>query len=194
MCSLPPVRPRSLTRLIVASTATGLVLLATSCSSPATTKEVVITPTINKGLCKLVAPSVVATVLSASINYPETLMHDSTTQCEYLAKNEANKAVIIRYNTDSNASTFAKSRTTFACRGIGLGQVNDLGDQAYYFEGQAGKNTVTTVVVLKGSLQLLVTGSGQIDQIGAVARYALNEYETKHSTSGKASGSNGHSR
>ena len=164
MCNLPPVRTRSLTRFFVAAAGAGLTLVATSCSSSTPTNEVVIRPTTNTGLCKLVAPSVVATVLSASVNYPETLRHDSTTQCEYFAKSEKDTAVIIRYDTDSSYSNFAKSRTTFEHRGLALGPINDLGDQAYYFEAEAGKNPVTTVVVLKDSLQLLVTGSGKIDR------------------------------
>jgi hypothetical protein len=186
VCNLPPVRPRSLTRFFVAAAGASLTLVATSCSSTSPQKEVVIRPTTNTGLCKLVAPSVVATVLSATINDPETLVHDSTTQCEYLAKSATDTAVIIRYDTDSSYSTFAKSRTTFERRGLALGPINDLGDQAYYFDEEAGKNPVTTVVVLKDSLQLLVTGSGKIGQIGAIARYALNEYEAKHPTGGEA--------
>jgi hypothetical protein len=127
------------------------------------------------------------------MNYPETLVHDSATECEYLAKDETGTAVIIRYDTDSNGSTFANSKKTFERRGLTLGQITDLGDQAFYFDGEAGKNTITTVVVLKDSLQLLVTGSGKIDQIGTIARYALNEYETTHSASGQANRPNGHS-
>ena len=192
MCSLPPVRPRLLTRFFVAAAGAGLTLLATSCSSPATTKkEVAIKPTTNKGLCKLVSPSVVATAFSVSMNFPVSLIHDSTTECEYLAKNEAGRAAIIEYDTAANDSTFAKSKVVFERRGLTLGPITHFGDQAYYFDGKVGKNTVTTVVVLKGSLQLLVTGSGPIDQIGAIARYALNEYETTHSTSGNANRSNG---
>lgn len=184
MCSLPPVQPRLLTRFFVVAVGAGLTLLATSCSSPATTKGVVIRPTTNKGLCKLVNPSVIATVFSVSMNYPVSLIRDSTTECEYLAKNETGSAVIIRYDTDSSGSTFAKGKVVFERRGLALGPITDLGDQAYYFDGKVGKNTITTVVLLKDSLQLLVTGSGQIDQIGAITRYALNEYETTHSTSG----------
>ena len=125
-------------------------------------------------------PAVVATVFTATINYPETLRHDTATECEYLATHEADVAVIIRYDTAANDSTFAKSAKTFEHRGLKLGQITGFGDQAYYFDNKAGKNIVTTVVVLKGSLQVLVTGSGQINQIGAIARYALNEYETTH--------------
>jgi hypothetical protein len=183
------VRSRLFTaRLLAAASGTVLALLASACSSTAPPKAVVIRPTTNTGLCKLVSPSVIATVFSATVDEPETLVHEPTTQCEYLAKNAADKAVIIRYDTDSNYSAFAKSRTTFERRGLELGPVEDLGDQAYYFDTEAGKNPVTTVVVLDGSLQLLVTGSGQIDQIGAIARYALNEYVTAHSSKASSSG------
>jgi hypothetical protein len=62
-----------------------------------------------------------------------------------------------------------------------LGQITGLGDQAYYFSEQVGQVSVTTVILLKGSLQLLTTGSATLDQIGSIARYALNQYEARNS-------------
>jgi hypothetical protein len=122
---------------------------------------------------------VVATALSVSMSFPETLARGSTTECVYRAK-EGTDAALIDFNTRSSKTVFARSQYVFEHRGLQLGQVQDFGDEAYYFNRKAGQNTVTTVVVLKDSLQLLVTGSGQINQIGAIARYALNEYEATH--------------
>jgi hypothetical protein len=176
------VRPRSFHRYFVAFVAAaGLALLATSCSSsPVTPKAAAITPTTNKGLCTLVAPSVIATVLSESMTFPETLTHNSTTECVYRSKQGSSTAVLILYETDSSGSTFAKSRENFERRGLKLGPITDLGDQAYYFSEKAGTGSVTTVAVAKGSLQLLVTGTATLDQIGSIARYALNQYEVMH--------------
>lgn len=89
--------------------------------------------------------------------------------------------MLILYETDSSSSAFAKSRETFERRGLQLGPITGLGDQAYYFSERAGKGSVTTVAVVKGSLQLLVTGSATLDQIGSIARYALDQYEAMHS-------------
>ena len=62
-----------------------------------------------------------------------------------------------------------------------LGPITGLGDQAYYFSEQTGQASVTTVVLVKGSLQLLITGSATLDQIGSIVRFALNQFETAHS-------------
>ena len=178
------MRPRFLHRCFVAFVAAAsLALVATSCSSPATTKAAVVTPTTNTGLCKLVAPSVVATALEESMTPAETLAHGSTTECVYRAKEGTGATVLILFKTDSSASAFAKSRENFERRGLKLGPITGLGDQAYYFSEQAGKSSVTTVAAVKGSLQLLVTGTGTLDQIGSIARFTLNEYETMHSPS-----------
>lgn len=181
-----PVRPRFFLGYIVA--AGGLSLVATSCSSshPATTTAP-ITPTTNTGLCKLVAPSVVATALSESMTFPETLAHNSSTECIYRSKQGTGTAVLIRYDTDSNSSTFAKSRDTFERRGEKLGPITGLGDQAFYFTEQSGQVSVTTVVLSKGHLQMLITGSATLNQIGSIARYALNQYEAKHSPASSSS-------
>ena len=156
--------PRCFIRYLVAAAA--LLLAATSCSSPATT-TVVVTPTTNKGLCTLVAPSVVATVLSESMTYPTTLAHGSTTECVYRSKQGAGTAVLIRYDTHSSISIFAKSKAAFERRGQKVGVVTGLGDQAYYFSEGTRQVGVTTVVLVKGSLQLLATGPVTLDQIGS---------------------------
>ncbi len=176
---MPPVRPPCFIWCLVA--AAGVALLATSCSSPAATTTAV-TPTTNTGLCKLVSPSVVATALSESMTFPETLVHESTTECVYRSKAGTSTAVLIRYDTNSSDSLFAKSKAAFQRRGQKLGPITGLGDQAYYFNEQSGQVSVTTVVLVKRTLQLLVTGSATLDQIGSIARYTLNQFEAKHSS------------
>ena len=180
MCAA--VRSRSFRGCLVAFVAAaGLALLATSCSSPATTNTAVVTPATNTGLCKLVGPSVVATALSTSMTYPETLAHGSTTECVYRSKEGTGAAVLIRYDTESSNSAFAKSKAVFERRGEKLGPITGLGDEAYYFNERTGQVSVTSVVLLKRHLQLLITGSATLDQIGSIARYAMNQYEAKHS-------------
>jgi hypothetical protein len=140
----------------------------------------VVKPTTNKGLCKLVAPSVVATALSESMTFPTSLIHDSTTECLFHSKTGTGAAILIRFDTHSSGSTFDKTKQAFERRGQKLGPITGLGDQAYYFSEKAGQVSVTTVVLLKGSLQLLTTGQATLDQIGSIARYALSQYEAMH--------------
>jgi hypothetical protein len=117
------------------------------------------------------------------MTFPTTLTRGSTTQCGYRAEHVADDAVIIRYDTRTSASRFAKYRTSFERRGLKLGPITGLGDQAYYFADQAGHTTVTTVVLLKGSLQVLVTGTAALDPIGSIARFTLGVYEARHTAS-----------
>ena len=158
-------------------------VFASVCSSPAGTPTASVRTTTNTGLCKLVPPSVVATALEESMNYPITLTRGTTTECEYRGVHSADAAVIIRYDTDTSVSNFARYRTSFERRGLKLGPITGLGDQAYYFADQAGHTTVTTVILLNGSLQVLVTGTGALDPIGSIARFTLAVYEARHTAS-----------
>jgi hypothetical protein len=135
MCNLPAVRPQLFVRCLVAGTT--LALVAASCSS--SPPPPAIKTTTNTGLCKLVAPSVVATALEVSMNYPKTLVHDSVTQCAYVATQRPGTAVFINYETNSSASAYQKSKEQFERRGLDLGPITGLGDQAYYFSTEAGK-------------------------------------------------------
>jgi hypothetical protein len=115
------------------------------------------------------------------MNVPKTIVHGATTQCGYSAKAAPGKAILIRYDTGSNASTFASSREVFERRGLKLGPISGLGDQAYYFSDHEGGATVATVVLISGRLQILITGTGSLDQIGSIARYALSQYNSTYS-------------
>jgi len=183
VCSLPPVRS-PLSRLTLLAL-TGLCLVASACSSHAETSTPTTHPktTTNTGLCTLVSRTLVATALNESMYAPTTLTRGATTECAYRAESVANATVIIRYDTDTSASAFVKYRTAFERHGLKLGPITGLGDQGYYFTEQAGYTTVSTVVLLKGSLQLLVTGTAAVNPIGSIARFALGEYEAKHTTS-----------
>jgi hypothetical protein len=155
-------------------------VLASACSSPAPKAAVSPKTTTNTGLCKLVVPSVVATALEESMDYPVTLKRGATTECAYRGIHTTTAAVIIRYDTGVTSANFANTRTTFERRGLKLGPISGLGDEAYYFDTQVGKSTVTTVVLLKGYLQVLVTGTATLDPIGSIARYTLAQYEETH--------------
>ena len=125
----------------------GLVVLASACSSPAPKAKAIPKTTTNTGLCKLVVPSVVATALEQSVNYPVTLTHGATTECAYPGIHSTSTAVIIRYDAGVSSDDFARTRTSFERRGLKLGPISGLGDQAYYFATKAGGSTVTTVVL-----------------------------------------------
>lgn len=117
------------------------------------------------------------------MNFPKTLTRGATTECAYSAVRATDAAVIIRYDTDISTSSFVRYRSLFEHRGQKLGPITGLGDQAYYFADETGRTTVTTVVLLNGSLQVLVTGTATLDQIGSIARFTLAAYEARHTGS-----------
>ncbi len=182
VCSVPQVR-NPLPRLALVALG-GLCLVATSCSSQAETVTPTTHPktTSNTGLCTLVSRTIVATALNESMYAPTALTQGATTQCAYRAESIPDGTVIIRYDTDTTVSSFVKYRSVFERHGLRLGPITDLGDQGYYFTEQVGHNTVSTVVLLEGSLQLLVTGTAALNPIGSIARFALGEWEAKHAT------------
>jgi hypothetical protein len=174
------VRRWPLITKFVTSVGSTLALAACVCSLTAAAGANTVKPTVNKGLCRLVSPSVVATALNASMNYPTTLNQRSTTVCAYSAKESAGTAVIIRYDSKSSSETFAKTKATFRHRGQKLAPITGLGDEAYYFSETAGKVTVTTIVVRSGSLQLLITGTSTVNPLGSLAQYALTHFASNH--------------
>lgn len=179
------MRPRSLGLVVAAAV---LAVFAASCSSTAKKPAVSVSATTNNsattntGLCTLVSPSVVATALSASMTFPTTLRHNSLTECVYRSKAGTGTTVLIRYDTKAGNSVFEKDKEVFQRKGQKLGPITGLGDQAYYFTERSGQASVTTVVVLQGSLELLTTGTATLDQIGSIARFALSQFQATHAS------------
>jgi hypothetical protein len=174
------VRRRLLITKFVTGVGSALALVSCVCPLTAAADASTVNPAVDKGFCRLVSPSVVATALSASMNYPTTLNQRSTTVCAYRAKRSAGTAVIIRYDSRSSRETFAKTKATFRHRGQKLAPITGLGDEAYYFSDTAGKVTVTTIVVRSGSLQLLITGTSMVNPLGSIAQYALTQFASSH--------------
>ena len=128
-------------------------------------------------------PSVVATALEQSVNYPVTLKRGATTECAYAGIHTTSTAVIIRYDTGVSAADFARSRTSFERRGLKLGPFRP-GRRGLLLATEAGHATVTTVVLRKGYLQVLVTGTGALDPIGSIAVHAGPIRRDTHRTRG----------
>ena len=132
------------------------------------------------GLCDLVGTSEVATLVSTNMQ-PQPVSHvqGASTQCLYRSKENAKAAILIRYDTDSSGAIFAQDRATFERGGQKVGQVNGVGDEGFYFTSTVGQASLNTVAVRQGSLQILVTGTGSLGQIGAITRHALTAYDSQ---------------
>ena len=95
------------------------------------------------------------------------------TVCTYKSTTQPQSA-IVRIETGTNAAAFAASKAQFATEGQTTTPAPGLGDQAYTSTLTAGGITNTTVVVLKGTTSLLVTGSATVPQVEALATQILN--------------------
>ncbi len=167
----------------------GLAFIASSCSSSPSKDSlsgVKVKPTQNTGLCKLVPPSVVATIIETNLQFPITLRHGNETQCVYRPTVESATSIIIGYDTNANAATFSKDRSTFEHQGQKLGPISGLASEAYYFVDASATNSVTTVVLLQNSLQLFIAGGATVQALENIAHYAVAQYESTHSLSPSA--------
>lgn len=81
--------------------------------------------------------------------------------------------VIIRFQTGENASSFAARKQGFNQSGEPTTDVSGLGDAAYSSTQGSGQTQTNTIVVLKGSVELLVTAPVILDDVSALARQIL---------------------
>ena len=87
-------------------------------------------------------------------------------------------AVFLRYDTGASCASFAKSRQAFENRGLKLGPVDGLGDEATTSASPRDTGSPSQrSSYCKGNSQILTTGTGEVDQIGAISRHALTQYE-----------------
>jgi hypothetical protein len=118
------------------------------------------------------------------MEYPISLTHGNATECVYKPKISSTTAVVLRYDTSVNASTFSLDRSIFERQGQKLGPIVGLAGEAYYFRDAGAENTVTTIVLLQNSLQLLVAGSATLQQLETIAHFAVMQFESAHPSVG----------
>jgi hypothetical protein len=81
--------------------------------------------------------------------------------------------VIVRFETAMTPASFAAARTQFDQNGEASTTVSGFGDAAYSSTLGSGQYANTTLVVLKGSTGLLVTGPASLAQIQALEQQIL---------------------
>jgi hypothetical protein len=132
---------------------------------------------------------VIATIMNTNMDpKPKTLVRGPSAQCYFQSRKSSSTEVLIRFDTDSNASTFASDRALFEKHGQKLAPISHLGDEAYYFADTIKGSPLTTVVARQGSLQVLVTGTGTWLQLGNIGHYALAQSVRSASKAPSSSG------
>jgi hypothetical protein len=122
--------------------------------------------------CASIPASEVNTDLGTSVGPPSSEIQGSVVVCTYKSST-APQSAIVRIETGTDAAAFVASKAQFATQGQTTPDAPGLGDQAYTSTLTAGGITNSTVVVLKGTTSILVTGSATVPQGEALAARIL---------------------
>ena len=122
--------------------------------------------------CALVPPSLVSTVYGASFGPPKAQTSGPVQVCLFLATTPV-ISVLVRFETDESAAAFNAARKQFDARGEHTVTSPRFGQKAYTVLLGSGRVSTGTVVVLKGSTELLVSGTGSLAKCEALADKVL---------------------
>jgi hypothetical protein len=122
--------------------------------------------------CSAVSPSEVKSTLGIAVGKPRTQTVGPATTCSY-PKGTLPSAVIVRFQTGMTAKTFAADRKQFEAHGEKTKTVTGIGSSAYSSTLGSGSFAVNTLVVLKGSTEVLVTGPASLAKVTALMKKVL---------------------
>jgi len=95
------------------------------------------------------------------------------TVCTYAGAGTSPSTVLIRFATGSTAASFAAGKAAFAGHQEPTTDVAGLGKAAYSSTLASGSLMQNTVVVLRGSTELLISAPAPLSQVEALARQVL---------------------
>ena len=178
----PPIRP------LLAVTALSLGLAAcsgaasgsgaTGTSAPTTTAPGTASARV---ACASVSPAQIRATTGTTVGAPQVTVHGSVATCTYPAA-DAGQPIVLQYASGANATLFASDQARVASAHGPTTPVTGLGDQAYYFTTPAGSRTATTLIVLTGSLQFIVTSTSSLSQVEGLAQLVLYAVDAARST------------
>lgn len=181
-----PVRsPRpSVRRLLAPLVAISLILVGlSSCSSsPASTSTTTSSTTATsttanavRTLCTAVRPAQIHVTTGLEV-LPATVTSTKTTvTCNYKGSDPA-KSVIIIYEVDVSPTDFANQAKAANTAHGPITHVSGLGDAAYYFTVPAKDSTVTTLALLHGQAEIVITSTATLAQITLLAKVILSYF------------------
>jgi hypothetical protein len=116
--------------------------------------------------CSQIPSSKVQAMLGAPVGPPQVQKNGPVSVCTY-------GGTLVRVETAVTSKQFQFGRKQFGIHGEPTKAVPGLGDAAYSSVIGAGGHATDTVVVLKGSTELLVTGETPLQRIETFARSVL---------------------
>jgi hypothetical protein len=125
--------------------------------------------------------------MGVTVGPPHPRVRGAVTTCTYKAEVLA-QSVIIEYDVDASATTFASDRSSISNHAI-TNSVPNLGTQAYSFKETSGSSTVNTVVTLQGTLQTIVTGTSSLPKVLNLSEeilYKIDQHNASTTTTAPA--------
>ena len=116
--------------------------------------------------CSLASPKRVKSALGLTVASPSVTRNGPVTVCLFAS----NPPLLVRFQTHETASMFAAGRKGFGQHGEPTKTVNGLGTQAY---SSSIGSTSNTIVVLKSTTELLITGNEPLTKLVALAKLIL---------------------
>ena len=168
-----PVRAMKVSTLL----ATAFVVFgATACSSSsgstsattsgATSPTTTAATTAAAPSCDLVSAEKVNAALGTTVGAPTSVVNGSVTVCTY---KQSIGEVIVRFDTASSPSAFAAGKAGMTAHSEPVTAISGFGDEAYTSTIGTGTYATNTIVVRKGSTELLITGPASLPQVEALA-------------------------
>ena len=161
-----------------------LPLMSAACSSPSTSstgttaKTSTTTSANSRTLCTTVSPAQIAATTGLKVSPAQTTSTKTTVTCTYKAT-DLSKSVIILYSIDVTAADFANQAKKANSAHGPITHVSHLGDGAYYFTVPAQDSTITTLVVVHGQAEIVITSTAGLAQIQNLAQLILFAFSSK---------------
>jgi hypothetical protein len=122
--------------------------------------------------CGLVPASVVDGVYGSSVTGPQAQTKGPVTVCVYNSSPPV-VYVLVRFEVNETVAMFKAGRKTFDAHKEPTATVSGLGHMAYSSVLGSGKTLTSTVVVLTGHTELLVTGTGSLTKALSLTKKVL---------------------
>jgi hypothetical protein len=125
------------------------------------------TAAANVPSCSLASAKIVKSALGITVRSPVVTRNGPVTVCEFASASP----LLVRFETHASPSLFALGRKGFGQHGEPTKTVSGLGTAAYSSTLAGGKSN--TIVVLKSTTELLITGSAPLTKLEALAKLIL---------------------
>jgi len=122
--------------------------------------------------CGLVPASVVDSIYGASFTGPTAQTKGPVTVCTYFSSAPV-VSVLVRFEVNETVAMFKAGRKSFSAHNEPTVTVPGLAQMAYSSVLGSGKTLTSTVVVLTGKTELLVTGTGPLSKALSLTKKVL---------------------